>query len=234
VRKVVTLLRDERAAEPVRSDEEAVAERRSGYWRRSLAGLAVAVLFSSGVAVGAAFEHRHSGRPPATTAESAGNVLFSIETTHPTWGHITVAAWRDAPAGQGHIRAYDETGMVRWSYDTSNLPGMDEFNPEGVDRAGNIFLHYNPGRYPGVIVLRPTPAGFEDFGSLPTREDGMGVWYSATDADIDGDGVYEIVEDANDRDPACAGGTFHRTIYRWDGSTFRGTGAGTTDHPFSP
>lgn len=46
-----------------------------------------------------------------------------------------------------------------------------------IDTQGRIFLDYSPGRYNGVIPLRPTTSGFDAFGTLPIADNGTGRFY---------------------------------------------------------
>lgn len=142
---------------------------------------------------------------------------------HPTFGPAAITAFQwetDSGEKRGTIRVNDEDGSIRWEY--TNTSGMYEFalNETAIDEAGNIFINYNPGRYNGVIVLRPIADGFEDFGSLP-EEDGYDArFYYAEVRDEDRDGELEIVASENDCDPSCAGGTTTSTAYEWTGSDY--------------
>jgi hypothetical protein len=89
-----------------------------------------------------------------------------------------------------------------------------------LDRAGNIFINYDPGRYNGVIVLRPDAEGFIDFDSLPTVDNYAGMFYWAEAQDVDDDGVLEIVHTTNDCNPSCVEGKLGENIYQWNGTEF--------------
>jgi hypothetical protein len=126
---------------------------------------------------------------------------------------------------------------VRFSYEKDDLqylipasadPAPDRFDERSavdgpVDAEGHIFIDYNPGRYYGVIVLRPTEEGFASFGSLPPPDDSLGErwrFYSSRAVDVDGDGTYEIEENVNTCDPSCAAASYVTTLYRWTGTDY--------------
>ena len=89
-----------------------------------------------------------------------------------------------------------------------------------LDKSGNVFLDYNPGRYNGVIVLRPVAGGFANFRTLPTPGDFNGRFYFAELSDADSDGTYEIISSSNDCTPSCAEGTTTSTVWRWNGHDY--------------
>lgn len=74
-----------------------------------------------------------------------------------------------------------------------------------TDSTGNAFITYNPGRYNGVLVLVPTPDGFEDIGWDPKMEDahyvGNRAYYYANLQGPGPDGKYTIVQFQNDCRP---------------------------------
>lgn len=120
----------------------------------------------------------------------------------------------------------DSSGAVRMEWVslspmyTFRLNGTGEHSAHAIDATGNVFIEYDPGRYLGVIVLRPTLDGFDDFRSLPVDDSGVGGFYSAGTVDVEGDGIYEIAVLQNDCVPDCAGGTMVETDYWWVGSTY--------------
>lgn len=146
-----------------------------------------------------------------------GRVFFD----HPNWGPSALLTtlspevnFRDA-----NILVVDAAGKVRWRHRAGD---WYELAPAEVPRdgTGNIFLNYNPGRYNGVIVLRPVPEGLLDFGSLPPEGDYQARFYYAVIVDRDGDGTFEIDKMSNDCDPDCAGGTISHTMFGWTGSDY--------------
>lgn len=105
------------------------------------------------------------------------------------------------------------------------------------DATGNIFINYDPGRYGGVEVLRPTSAGFDVLadmygGKLALRGDvavdpgcttdcmDSGRFYSAKLVGPGPNGRYKIVSSINDCTPNCGQGRFHDKTYSWNGSDY--------------
>lgn len=182
---------------------------------------------------------RAPSTPPAMSR--TGPTEFTIEFTHPGWGRVRmiVQGQRDGCAVNGPVnfRIIDAAGRERYRYDNELMlefaPAGADTSPAGadtycvsddvafpVDAAGTIFLDYNPGRYNGVIALRPTVEGFEDFGTLPASDDYQGRFYSASPVDRDGDGVFEVEQRENDCIPDCAGGTVTTTRWQLHGDDF--------------
>ena len=107
-----------------------------------------------------------------------------------------------------------------WKYDLGPMYMLEPVTRK-PDLAGNILVHFNPGRLNGVIVLRPTGRGFRTFGSLPNEtEYDEGDFYSAVARDVDGDRVYEIIQGTNNCDPSCGNGTSSQRVYEWDGRRY--------------
>lgn len=166
--------------------------------------------------------------PEPPEMRRSGPTEYTIEFTHPGWGRVRMIVQgqgQGCAAGSGPVnfRIVDRTGRERYRYDNEH---MFEFAPAGaraycwadkvtspVDAAGTIFLDYNPGRYNGVIALRPTVEGFEDFGTLPPSDSYDGRFYYATPIDADDDGIFEVEQFNNDCIPDCAGGTI--TSKKW-------------------
>lgn len=180
---------------------------------------------------------------PASVSQT-GSGEWTIELTHPAWGRVRmiVSGRPDGAADWGPVslRVVDASGAERFRYDNDLLisfwpvgvpvrspyPGIYEPNgtDEGVtspvDSTGAIYVHYNPGRYNGVIVLRPTDGEFEDFGTLPARDDYQGRFYSAHTVDTDGDGRFEVRSEINDCHPTCADATIRTEFWRLNGDDF--------------
>lgn len=134
----------------------------------------------------------------------------AIGLDHPTWGNIDLATYRYdltirgggivAVDGQGEMvweRALDEASRYRLGFEGRGDGWPFEAQPpsglQPRDGTGNIFINYDPGRYNGVIVLRPTD---------------------------DGDGVYEIRSEINTCEPSCADGNTLVRLHRWNGQDF--------------
>lgn len=167
---------------------------------------------------------------PDTEVNRISEYVFQVGFDHPTWGPAILETTQTSGNGPVSITVFDKrTGLERWRYDNQL---MYELKPTGfsdyinqtesvVDDAGNIFIVYEPGRYYGVIVLRPTVNGFEDFGSLPPGDGYEGRWYSSRVDDIDNDGVNEVVESLNNCDPRCINtDNYTEVTSKWDGKTF--------------
>jgi hypothetical protein len=145
-----------------------------------------------------------------------GTVVFQ----HPTWGWVRlVVAHMDSPASS-RIAVINGAGSALWQRSWT-WPEI-ALNSPATDRTGNLFVTFNPGRYDGVIVLRPVADGFEDFGTLPPpdRYAGSRFGYYAATTDLDGDGVLEVRQGQNICFPSCAGAPQGENIYRWTGSSY--------------
>lgn len=169
---------------------------------------------------------------PSAPAAETGPGEFTVEFTHPAWGPVrllTTDADNNGP-GPASLSVIDANGVERYRYEneamytfrpvgtTEDLPDQLDFRP--IDVQGHIFIDFNPGRYNGVVALRPTADGFDDFDTLPDPDDYDGRFYSAEVSDQEGDGTYEIALSINDCTPSCADGTTTTTTYRWNGSDY--------------
>ena len=177
------------------------------------------------------------------TAEGArflGPRPYSILSTsivwfrHPTWGPVRMVVFLDPPrpeCGQPNIVVIDASNTVRYRWRGERYflrslgpaglidPTSDVRGP--IDAAGNIFLTGGTGRSDVVSVLRPTPSGLDDFGTL----DGSGGPFEGAlevVLDVDHDGTYELLaEGYSDCVPNCAEGhVTPDTLYRWNGTTY--------------
>lgn len=168
-------------------------------------------------------------RPPKLSKSGPGE--HSLSFTHPGWGRVTLITHENSDdertPGPASIRVVDADGNERWRYDntfqyTMRPVGASSDDPRNpIDAAGNIYIDFNPGRYNGVIVLRPTQSGFADFETLPPPPDGYNTrFYSGVAKDVDGDGTYEIQVGTNNCDPSCGEGTTTVTTWKWDGKDF--------------
>ena len=179
-------------------------------------------------------------RPPGS---ETGRVSFS----HPTWGASTLVTTVLAPEWGGFLHVVDAGGTVRWSRAVTEVfPGELRPHAPDADALGHLFVTFDPGRYDGVIVLRPVAGGFEDFGTLPPPGEYATRFYSARAVDLDGDGRLEVVVQLNDCHPSCAEGRVTETTYAWDGTDYAFVGpapgavvpglGGTIDgqHVFAP
>ena len=143
----------------------------------------------------------------------------------PAWGASTLIATLslDRSNQETHIIVTDSANNIRWRYDNAAL--NEQLVPAigTPDKAGNLYILYNPGRYDGIAVLRPVKSGFDNFGTLPSPGDYNARFYGAKIIDTNGDGVFEIQQDANDCNPSCAGGNMTSTIFVWNGTDYAQT-----------
>jgi hypothetical protein len=151
----------------------------------------------------------------------ACSVTGSVWFDHPSWGRSLLFTTMPAEVGtaEAYITVIDGAGKVRWQHRAGYWYALAPNKP-ARDSTGHIFLNYDPGRLNGVIVLNPSPAGFDTYATLPPPGDYAQRFYSASVTDTDHDGGFEIDSAINDCDPTCAGGTVHHTLYRWTGSDY--------------
>ena len=178
------------------------------------------------------------------------HVSGTVQLNHPSWGEVTLATYAPAEgSGEVGMVVVDTSRKVVWEWAVED-DWYYTFQPAGLqgplypisgsvvssasDSLGHIFIDYDPGRYNGVIVLKPTVDGFEDFNTLGERDDYAKRFYFAETVDVDGDGQFEIVDYFTDCEPSCAGADITSTIMRWNGDDYvadSGAGAGLTQ-PF--
>jgi hypothetical protein len=172
-------------------------------------------------------------------------VTGRIEFDHPTWGHsVLVTLVKNDGLCSSRLAAIDQYGQARWQLPAGNgcfldtaFSAPDESGQDlpSVDAVGHLFVRYNPGRYDGVIVLAPTPDGFDDFNSVPTgiaSGSYSARFYNAYIDDTDSDDVFEIIESQNDCNPTCADGSITKVVREWNGTDYvddGGTQVAVTD-----
>lgn len=144
--------------------------------------------------------------------------------THPSWGaatfvvcrpHVTARdPWIGYPNGTAaHVVVVDAKGHVRWN--APDLDGLSSYAWElavpATDSSGNLFVHYDPGRYDGILVYRPVANGMQLLKDF----------YYAELASPGADGrYYRIRQYTNDCKPDCARGTTTSRLYTWNGTTY--------------
>lgn len=146
-----------------------------------------------------------------------GKVSFA----HPTWGSSTLltALALEPSRPEAHIVAFDVTQKVRWHHSTDWLELGLAYRSS--DKSGNLFIEFNPGRYDGLVVLRPTADGFEDFSTLPDPDvNNPGRFYGARLIETDQHGNFLIELSKNDCNPYCADGAVTQTVYSWNGADY--------------
>lgn len=151
-------------------------------------------------------------------AAETGRVSFS----HPAWGQVAMVTSLDEGTHVGHIQVFDADGKVRWDYETGPDLAFYEMvvNSPAIDKTGNVFIDWDPGRARGVSVLRPTKQGFDDLGTLPSLAEYAAKFYYADVVDVEGDGTFEIKANHNNCDPSCAEAEIMSTMYAWDGTRY--------------
>ncbi len=153
--------------------------------------------------------------------EAACTVTGSVYFEHPSYGHSVLITTMPTEVGasEAFIAVIGPDGNVRWRHRAGAWYRLAPAAP-AIDGTGHLFINYDPGRYNGVIILRPSAQGFDTFDTLPPPGEYAQRFYSASLVDTDGDGRYEVDSALNDCDPDCAGGTVHHTIYRWTGKGY--------------
>ncbi len=151
----------------------------------------------------------------------ACRVTSSAVINHPAWGRSTIVTTLSTSDRErdANIAAIDADGNVRWHHRAGDWYELTLADPP-VDKSGNVLITYNPGRDPGVIILRATPKGFDSFGTLPEPGDYNARFYHATLTDTDRDGTNEVLVTTNDCTPTCANAQLTSTTYRWNGTGY--------------
>lgn len=147
----------------------------------------------------------------------------SMEFQHPGWGTVTLRAFApETPPGTAGVAVVSSTGETLW-----HLPASQAEQPQyewsittaAVDTDGLIFLTYNPGRYDGVAVLRPSQAGM-DVLAWPYDVPGSQSFYNAQIDGPDQGGRHAIIQWTQDCNPSCATGQLTAERLTWDGTRF--------------
>lgn len=147
--------------------------------------------------------------------------------THPAWGKMTlITTYKPAERSAdltflvGDEVVHERTVKEQYEVKLAS-PAQDD--------TGNIFINYNPGRYNGVMVLRPSGENFTVLADAYDPEADVPRFY---DAKLVGpqDGRYSLEVSRNDCVPGCATGTVTRTPWTWNGSDYV-PGTSTTAKP---
>lgn len=167
--------------------------------------------------------------PPPFDPDSTGqcatpcSVTGSVEFEHPSFGPVTLyTLLPDNPPGAATAVLVDAAGTVRWV-----LPGTEEERRQyefsladpATDSTGLYFINYNPGRYNGITVLKPTSVGMEVIAGWYDRPQGQDLYYASLEGP-GSDGRYTVVKSSNDCTPDCASGKTTSVRLRWNGTTF--------------
>lgn len=147
----------------------------------------------------------------------------SMDFQHPAWGAVTLRAFApETPPGPAGVAVVSEAGETLW-----HLTGSQAEQPQyewsiarpAIDANGLIFLTYNPGRYDGVAVLRPSEAGM-DVIAWPYDVPGSQSFYNAQIDGPDQQGGHAIIQWTQDCNPTCATGELTAERLTWDGTGF--------------
>lgn len=119
--------------------------------------------------------------------------------------------------GEVAVTVIDANGRVVFTRKTEMYAW--ELAKPATDRSGNVFIRYNPGRYDGIFILRPTPDGF-DAASGDYGDGSSWNFYYARLIGPGRDGLFTIEQSDNDCAPDCASGTVTTEMYHWDGARY--------------
>lgn len=145
------------------------------------------------------------------------NVTATLSFNHPTWGPVKLETYSEKPlpstARSGYRVVSQSDGRVLFDKPIDDMLYNLSIEPRTAD--GFIFITYNPGRYNGVIVLRPTKDGFEDFGTDSYPDNYGGRFYNAK-VEFGSSPAFTIIRTVNDCNPSCASGTLTDTKFVYD------------------
>jgi hypothetical protein len=156
-------------------------------------------------------------------------ITGAIPFDHPKWKHVwllTIASGKEEGADnfvdrETRLLVVGADRNVLWRWDGGDAWGQFEPFTPATDRTGHLFIRYNPGRYDGLLILAPTATGFNDFGTLPKKDDlPTSRFYSVSLQDDDHDGIFDVREEGNTCNPTCADANYVYILYRWDGHDY--------------
>jgi hypothetical protein len=162
---------------------------------------------------------------PPPDAGCQGEITAHRDISHPSLGTVRLFVMLTVTkqvSDHGCVVAVADTGKVVIAIPLDIEGNSLAFANPVTDSTGNAFITYNPGRYDGVLVLVPTPSGFEDPGwsMSGTHYAGKRAYYDAKPQGPGPDGKYTIVQSRNDCVPDCARGTTTSTVLHWDGKDY--------------
>lgn len=170
-----------------------------------------------------------SSRPPVSLPDAPppnpdckGSVKAHIDIPHPSLGTVRLFLILDSATGPkvGCVAAIASNGKVLPTITVDvNGNAFDFANPV-TDSTGNAFVTDNPGRYDGVLVLVPTPDGFQDIGWGNTHYEGKRAYYYAKLEGPGPNGQYTIRQFNNDCTPSCAAGRVTSQVLHWNGTDY--------------
>jgi len=200
----------------------------------SLAGCTFGTISESSTSTPAVVENSTTPEPTVsidadllchTQVAADANVEGTTVIQHPAWGSTTIIVCgpmldaTDSPVSTAGVLAVDATGSVKWSWLYGDNYTFRLAEP-ATDASGNIFVVYNPGRYDGVMIMRPTN---DSIDVLATTYNGYQVeptplyFYDTNLYGPGSDGLYEIVQSNGD---CVQSVTDCETFFVWDGTTY--------------
>lgn len=195
----------------------------------NLSRIAVASLTAAALSVGALAAPAYAETPtPAPSASAtelpdpegylAWPVTGKATITHPTWGKVSVRSALDTATRRAAFVVH-RGGTVLFAQEFTDLTAFTLASP-AQDATGNVFINYNPGRYNGIIVLRPNTSNFTVLAhSLDRLAEGL-KFYEGALVGPGKDGRYMVETSVNDCTPHCATGTITKTLWAWNGKTY--------------
>jgi len=152
--------------------------------------------------------------------DSNGSTLI----THDAWGPTTVAACgptqgSTSPVETVGVLAVDHRSNVKWSQAYQGTYYELTMADPGTDASGNVFVMYNPGRYDGVIILRPTRTGIDLLVGPQPGEGSSSLDFYGVEMHLVS-GLYEITVRHDDCIPDCATSESYPETFTWNGTTY--------------
>ncbi len=207
------------------------------FWMLAAVVAAVVVVVGGALLVWRPWRDGATEGPTTTTAPVAlpdemptnsgcrGNVIAHQDIEHKWLGPVRIflTLGEESTAARGCVAAVTASGKVLPPLRV-DVSGHFGFPSPATDATGNTFVTYNPGRYDGVLVLVPTPDGFEDIGwsdaSGDTHYRGRFAIYYAELVGPGPNGQYTIRQSTNDCTPSCAEGTVTHRDLHWNGTDY--------------
>lgn len=163
--------------------------------------------------------------PGTSTPDNSGcpacQVSDTQNFTHPTWGQVRLETYTEGslPTGKNSISGYrivaQNDGRLLYDKAINDLLYELAIGPLSAD--GFMFITYNPGRYNGVIVLRATKDGIDDFGTDSFPRTYNGRFYYA-EVRVESNRSFSVIRSQNNCVPSCAAGTITDTKFVYDES----------------
>jgi serine/threonine-protein kinase len=164
---------------------------------------------------------------PPQDSGCQGVVIGHNDLEHPNLGTVRVFLFLNTSTSSGDsvgcVLPVTRSGRVLPTIPIDGQEKLAFANP-ATDATGNMFITYDPGRYPGVLVLIPDADGFEDIGwdaeMSGTHYMGKHAYYYADLVGPNSSDLYTIRQSRNDCTPSCADGTTTSQDLHWNGSDY--------------